>query len=444
MALTSFNVNDTIAKALHEPETYDNRITRAQLHLSDQWKVLGRTLNDSIPEYDDEFPDIPLMMRGGGEYDGNVVIHVAWNNRGTFRCPKCGHRCSEILSYETRYYRHLDDMNHRCFIHVELPKYRCGCGSDPQHRFPMVEPRLRYTREFSMEVVRRLKDGTRSAVAKGLDISRDIVSGILRRVVHRGIMAQDLSPVTGVYVDETQFGHGQDYISVFLDQNHKAIYVCEGHGKDVLGMFRTNLIVQGGDPENIRFFSADMSRAYEAGVLGMFPNATLVWDRFHLMKAVNEALNDIRKGVVRKDGDTPLRLIKYTLLHRRSVMSRKHVERLRAIRMSSPELALAFDMKETFAEIIKVRDPTAMERALRIWAEWVMSDGPKEFRKKAEMFLGKIDRIVAWTRFPVSNSVCEGINKNIQDIRRSACGYRNHDNFYDMIFLRMGDLQLTF
>lgn len=59
-------------------------------------------------------------------------------------------------------------------------------------------------------------------------------------------------------------------------------------------------------------------------------------------------------------------------------------------------------------------------------------------------FRDKIERIMAWALFPVSNSVSKGINKNIQDIRREGCGYRNLHNYFDMILLRQSCLKFRF
>ena len=399
MSLKTFNVDVAIAEALYPPETRENRITRSQLRLSSNWKVLGRTIGSPLPELCDEYPDLPLVPEDGETYEGDVIIHIAWNGSGAPRCPQCGHRC-RILGYETRLLRHVDDLKCRCFVHAEVPKYDCDiCGRKLQQRIPLARPNVSYTRFFAMDVIRRLREGTMSAVAKDLATSRNIVGSILHTTIHRALPEFDASDVSGVYLDETQFGSGHDYISVFTDQHHRVIYICRGHGKEVLELFRDFLVAQGGDPENIRFFSADMSKAYEAGVMAIFPNATLVWDRFHLMKAINEALNDIRKGVVRRDKGEPLKLVKYTLMYRRSRMKRKHVERLRTMRSACPELGLAFDMKEAFAEIIKVPDPDAMTRALKIWIDWVMLDGPEQFRKKAEVFRSKMGRITSWTRF---------------------------------------------
>ena len=434
---------------LNAPETKENRIIRAQLRLSNHWIVTGKTFFTQDRDYSDEHPHIPETCKRedlGREQDESIVtIHVAARPERHPRCPVCGSCDCRVICYESRTLRHIDDLGSKCFVRVRLPKYKCGsCGGTPQKRFPLAHDRLSYTRPFAREVMTVLKSSSRSATAAKLHTTVDIVNGVLERTIRDAVINQDLSHVTGVYLDETQFGSGQDYVSVFADQDHNVIFACHGHKADVLEIFRDHLVVQGGDPESVRFFSTDMSAAYESGIQALFPNATLVWDRFHLAKSVNDALNDVRKRTLkRKDGE-PLRSAKYVVLRRRTNMERRHLDRLRRIELHCPELALAFDMKEAFLEIIKVPDLASMRRSILAWADWVERYGPRELVQKARRFREKIDRIVAWTAYPVSNSVSEGINKNIQDIRRQACGYTNLDHFFDMILFRQGNLTLRF
>lgn len=293
-------------------------------------------------------------------------------------------------------------------------------------------------------VLTSLKTDCRTNVCVKYGLHWSTVDDILSNAVKEALKEQDLSHVTGVFVDETQYGHGHSYITTFLDQNHKVIYICEGHGMDTLRLFRDHLVIQGGDPESIRFFSADMSSAYESGILSHFPNADLVWDRFHLTKAVNDAVNDIRKKLVRRDKFESLKLVKYTVLTRSGNLNPTQAERLRNIRLNNPEMATAFDMKEVFLDIIRLRDPKSMRRCLEAWIEWVESEGHDALKRKAGRFKEKMGRIMAWTRHPVSNSVSEGVNKNIQDIRRQAYGFMDTGSFFDMILLRQGDLTFRF
>ena len=152
-------------------------------------------------------------------------------------------------------------------LRVNIPKLDCKeCGHKPRMRFPAADERKGYTRQLAKAVMASLKKKSKSDVASEFDLDWSTVDWILDDVVRKAIPEQDLSHVTGVFVDETQFGSGQNYISVFLDQNHDVVFVCQGHGKDVLKLFESHLIVQGGDPNSVMFFSVDMSRSYEAGI----------------------------------------------------------------------------------------------------------------------------------------------------------------------------------
>lgn len=442
MALRDFFVDRTV-----HPETPIERGIRAQLRLSSNWRVVGMKVVSDQKAYNEVYPKMREAIKSKDlepSCSGTVHYWITQERKDTYRCPCCG-KLAKPMSYHTRSLHHVTDKGFHCKLLVNIPKLDCTeCGRKPRMRFPAADERKGYTRQLAKAVVASLKKKSKSDVAAEFDLDWDTVDWILDDVVRNAIPEQDLSYVTGVFVDETQFGSGQSYISVFLDQKHDVIFICQGHGKDVLTLFESHLIVQGGDPNSIMFFSADMSKSYEAGITGSFPNATLVWDRFHLAKSINDALNDLRKMMVKRDDGEALRLIKYTILSREGNLSDTQAKRLRRIRLSNPEMALAFDMKEVFLDIIKLPDPKSMRRSLLAWIAWVEFEGHAILKKKASNFKEKLDRILAWTRYPISNSVSEGVNKNIQDIRRQACGYKDIGSFFNMILLRQGDLTFRF
>lgn len=438
MSLRDFDINSLIAD-----ETPLARSIRAQLHLSSEWRVTGMKVVSEEKEYSDTHADERKAVSTEELKHrclGKTYYYVSRTVQGTYRCPNC-HRPAKPICYVVREINHVPDKGHQCILLVNIPKLCCTtCHGTPQVVFPAADRRKSYTRRLKEVVLAALQTRSKSSVAEEYCLHWSTVNRILNDAIAEAIIEQDLSHVTGVYVDETQFGHGQDYISVFLDQRHKVIFACRGHTSDVLDLFLDHLVVQGGDPERIRFFSADMSSAYESGITRCFPNAELVWDRFHLAKAVNDAINSIRKSLLcRKEGES-LKLVKYTVLSRESNLTPKQAERLRRIRLNNPILAQAYDMKEVFLEIICLRDRLAMERLLNTWIEWVEIEGHPILRNKAKRFGEKLQRITAWTVHPISNSVCEGVNKNIQDIRRQACGYTDAASFFNMIFLRQGNL----
>lgn len=430
--------------SVNAPENSFARHIRAQFHLSSNWRFTGmKTVRRDPKEYSDDHPDERKAVEGRKlkrTSQGTTYYYVTPLPRRTYRCPACGAQAKPVC-YRTRTLNHVPDKDFQCIVVANLPKLGCdACGGTRTLPFPAAGKGRRCTRQLEEAVLAALKDKTRSATADEFFLHWSTVDSILDRAVSEAVTEQDLSYVTGVYVDETQFGRGQDYVSVFLDQRHRVIYACRGHGTDVLERFRDHLVVQGGDPESVRFFSADMSAAYESGITECFPNALLVWDRFHLAKSVDDTVDSIRKTLLRRKKGEALHLTKYTVLTREGNMDRKKADRMNEIRLHNPLMALAYDMKEVFLEIIRLPDRAAMERLMLTWIEWVECYGDPLLKKKAERFGEKLDRILAWTVFPVSNSVSEGVNKNIQDIRRQACGYRDAGSFFNMILLRQGDL----
>lgn len=430
-------------------ETDESRHIRAELCLSNHWEILSKTVDCHVNEYSDEHPDAPIRKSDDpqswkDECLGKVTIELRLRRRRLYRCPHCGHLC-HAHEYVDREYIHVPEMGHDVVLKVNVPKLKCDkCGRTPQIRFPLARPRVSYTKEVEKSVLRLLCSNTISATAKFLHIGAWVVSDILMYHVEHSLPEQDLSGVTTIFIDETQLRKGHDYVTVFSDINHRIIFITEGKGIDALERFCTHLMIQGGDPDNIRVVSADMSSTFEAGVLSYFRNATLVWDRFHLVQAINKDLNDVRKRTLKRRKGEPLRHVKYTVLKRPQNLNEKDEERLKDIRLNNLELALAYDMKEGFCSILENTDMYEAQAEFEEWYAWVMSCGCPEMVKRAEIFLLKANRILAWFDHRVNNGVAEGINSKIQKTKSAAYGYSNIVNFSAMCLYRYGDLVVAF
>ena len=123
----------------------------------------------------------------------------------------------------------------------------------------------------------------------------------------------DLSMLRRVAVDEKSQKRGHIYVTIFSDlDTGNVIYVTEGRKKEVFSEFRTWLPKHGGDPEVIELFSMDMSVSYKAGRAEYFKEADEVYDRFHIKKGLNEAVDKVRKAEVKHSDE--LKKTKYIWL----------------------------------------------------------------------------------------------------------------------------------
>jgi transposase len=110
---------------------------------------------------------------------------------------------------------------------------------------------------------------------------------------------EDFSSVEVVGVDEKAVRKGHDYVSLFVDLEEKrTIFVTEGRDNEVVADFVHDLIAHNGNADQISQISCDMSPAFILGVEENLPKADVVFDRFHVTKVINEAVDKVRKAEV--------------------------------------------------------------------------------------------------------------------------------------------------
>ena len=446
---TSYNekIVDKNCDSKNIKESTESRVLRQQLRLSNQWIVKNKEITVISKEYSDEFPDLPDTVfseygRIGNKENGISKIFIEPNKKRKkkYRCPNCGCLCKPH-EYKKREYHHIPDLGYKCILYVKVPKLKCNnCNSYPQIRFPAAKSNVSYTKELEKTVLNELKDNSLLATAEKLGIGRWIVSSILKNNVHKTIPEQDLSDVTMIYIDEIQFGKGHNYVTIFVDNTQRVIFMVTGKGKDTIEKFVNYLCIQGGHPDNIRVVSADMSRAYEGGVMDYLPNATLVFDRFHLVQEMNNDINNIRKRTLKRYNDENQKNIKFTVLKRESNYDDIDRERIERIRLSNPVLALATDMKEAFCRILECPDKESAIVNFKMWFQWVFEEGCDIMKTRAKRIIKKIDRILAWFDHKVNNGVIESINSRLKKTKSQACGYRNLTNFVNICLFRHGKL----
>ena len=174
-------------------------------------------------------------------------------------------------------------------------------------------------------------------------------------------------------------------------------------------------------------------------------NAIQIFDKFHIFKLLNEDMDRIRKRLLRsasQDDRKRMGNIRFTVFKHQSNMDEADIERLETIRLVNPELALAYDMKETF---FLLYEQDCKEDAIvffNAWWEWVSNEGPMELKKRAMLLSENLDKMLSWYDYPMTNAFAEGVNSKIQKIKADGCGYTNVDNFIMVCFLKLGDLDI--
>jgi len=174
--------------------------------------------------------------------------------------------------------------------------------------------------------------------------------------------------------------------------------------------------------EVVEEVSVDMWGGFPKVIEKVFPNAVIVTDRFHVMKAVNEELNKIRKQI---KFSLKIKGVKWLLLKNKKDLKEEELQKLELVLKQSERLRKAHEYKESFREIYeKVNDK---EEGRLKFTEWL--------NKAKEIYtdvIGTIHRhlhsICNYFISRTTSGVMEGINNRLKLIKRQAYGFVNFDN----------------
>lgn len=364
------------------------------------------------------------------QYVGGGVVFTIERSRETCCCSGCGSANVWRQGLVVRRFRTVPIGSRRVELEARIPRLAChDCGVVRQAAIGFAEPRRTYTKSFERYALELSRHMTIKDVACHLDVSWDVVKEIQRKYLHRRFSKPRLKHVKQIAIDEISTGKGHKYVTIVLDLESGAVlHVGQGKGGDALLDFWRRLRASRAKIEAV---ATDMSPAYIDAVTMNLPGATLVFDRFHVIKLYNEKLSDLRRDLYRQLADTMqkdvLKGVRWLLLKRPENLdaSRREPQRLReALRLNEP-LAIAYHLKEELNEIWEQDDQETAQALLMDWIVYAESTGIRILKQFAKTLRFHAFGILAWYDYPISTGPLEGTNNKIKTMKRQAYGFRD-------------------
>jgi len=358
------------------------------------------------------------------------VVFVIERKPETCRCVACGSQNVWRHGVVVRSFRTVPLGSKRVELEARIPRLACqDCGLVRQAAIAFAEPRRSYSRSFARYVLELSRHMTIKDVACHLGVSWDVVKEIQKKSLQRRFDKPRLKHVKQIAIDEISTGKGHQYVTIVLDLESGAVlHVGQGKGGDALLAFWRRLRASGAKIEAV---ATDMSPAYIDAVTTYLPGATLVFDRFHVIKLYNDKLSDLRRHLYRQLADTMqkdvLKGVRWLLLKRPENLdpSRREPERLReALRLNEP-LAMAYHLKEQLSEIWEQEDQEMAQALLLDWIVYAESTGIRMLQQFAKTLRSHAFGILAWYDYPISTGPLEGTNNKIKTMKRQAYGFRD-------------------
>ena len=182
-----------------------------------------------------------------------------------------------------------------------------------------------------------------------------------------------------------------------------------------------------------------MSAAYWSAVLDHLPDAALVFDKFHVIKLMNERLDDLRRQMVREaEGAMKLKIkgTRFLLLRNPENLKAEQIPKLdRALRLNEP-LLLGWYMKEELRELWNQPFREDMEAFMKDWCEKAEQSGIGQLIKMAKTLRLHASGILAYSRYPITSGKLEGINNKIKTLTKRSYGFHD-ENFFILKLLSL-------
>jgi len=355
-------------------------------------------------------------------------------------------KINEYGAYDTseKTWRHLNFFEHECYLHCRVPRIKLDNGKTHTVAPPFSGLSNGFTLLFEVILLQLCKAMTIAEVSRITSESDHKLWEMLDRYVKSGRDISDYTAVKEIGIDETSKKKGHNYISIFADlKENRVLFVTEGRGSETVKAFMTDLEAHKGKAENITRASIDLSPAFIKGVTENLPNAQITFDRFHVMKIINMAVDSVRR---RESQTEPiLKKSRYAILKNEKNLTKAQKEKRDEIILSKFNLQTvkAMHIRESFQLIYSAETEEEFMRLLKQWYFWATHCRIPEIIAIAKTIKRHWTGIVSWFRSRISNGMLEGINSFIQAAKAKARGYRTFKNFANIIYLLKGNLNFS-
>lgn len=351
-------------------------------------------------------------------HEVRVDVYLSHADGARFSCPECGVEHSVYDHAEERQWRHLDSCQFRTLLHARAPRVNCPDHGVRQARLPWAEPGSRFTLLFEALAVDVLLSTDVKKAATLLGLTWDEAWHIMERAVIRGRAAKADAMPEVIGVDEKAIAKGHRYMTLVCDLKQGNVeYIGEERREASLRMYFQAFAPQARDA--LRAISLDMWPPYINACRQDVPGADskMVFDRFHIMRHVVEAVNTVRKREHKEllsEGDTTLSKSKYLWLYSAENVPQKSRERFDALKGAHLKTARAWALKESLRELWDCHHERDAMAFWKRWYFWATHSRMQPMVAAAKMIASHLRNVLTWFTHRISNAMAEGLPRMLE------------------------------
>ena len=341
------------------------------------------------------------------------------------RCGRCGRKSRRNKDRSTRYWRQLDLFGTRTYLRYRIRRVICKRCGVVKEQVPWARWGGRFTVVFEQEVAWLGQRVDLSAAAEYFRVSWRSVRGILQRVVEQHWDEQQrLEGLRMIGVDEISYRKHHRYLTVVVDHLTGRV-VWAGKDRKVKSLLRFFRKLGPERAAALEAVSMDMWEPYWVVVRKKAPQAQVIFDRFHIVKHLNQAVDETRRLLVRTlsgQARRELKNTKFPLLkasQNRTEKDRRVLEE--QVRANRP-LYRAMLLRDDFMDLYTYQREGWATKFLEGWLRRALRSRLEPMKRVARMIREHFDGVVSWVRWKISNGRLEGMNNKIRLLSHRSYG----------------------
>lgn len=350
-------------------------------------------------------------------------------------CPVCGLSTCTVHDYRLQTIKDLPMQMKHCFLVLRKRRYRCSCGKRFYESYSFLPKYFHRTKRLTAGIANAFYSTTTvKAVAELYNVSPATVA----RIISYLNFPKPHLPET-ISIDEFRGNAGNEKFQTIITDpiNHRILDILPSRNSSKLSSYFRD--IPKSERYAVKFFSCDMSKSFKDLAQTYFPNAIIVIDRYHFVRQVYWALDNVRKRIQSRLSDKLRKYFKrsrYLLRKPYSMLSKEDKQTADIMLLYSDDLRRALWLKEKFREICNQEEYSLRRAGIFEWIKAAEQSGLKEFEKVANTYRNWSKYILNSLKYTwISNGPTEGFNNKIKVIKRISYGIRNFRYFRTRILM---------
>jgi transposase len=333
----------------------------------------------------------------------------------------------------TRRVRDLACGDRRIFLEVEVRRVLCrSCGKVKQEKLDFLADNPFYTKRFAFYVGRRCQSSTIKAVAEELHLDWHTVKELDKQYMREQLRRAGKPRPKVVGIDEVSIRKGHTYRIVVSDLERRRAIWFGGKDRSEESMDEFFKMLGPASSGHIRLAVMDMWKAFRNSTERNAPQAAILFDKFHILRHLGDALDRVRKSEYARLTGNKRRFIKgqkYALLAHPENLKPSGRRALKELLAANKRLNTAYVLKEQFGQLWSYRSEAWARRFFESWRDSLKWQRLKPYEKFAAMIDRHWDGIAAYCKpeNKVALGFVEGLNNKIRVLQRRAYGLRDEE-----------------